>query len=455
VSDALRLVSDYAAQFLGTLDERPVGSRASLEELREALGGPLPSEGDDEAQVVAELIAAADPGVVGTQTGRYFGFVVGGATPAGMAADWLTTAWDQNGFSVVSSPAAAAVEEVTAAWLADLLQLPPGVASGFVTGAQGANTTALAAARGHVLAGAGWDVARNGLHGAPPVRLVVGAERHVTIDRSFRLLGLGTGTAIVVPADDQGRMRAAPLREVLGDARVPTIVCAQAGNVNTGAIDPLDEIADACERVGAWLHVDGAFGLWAGASPRFRHLVAGVERADSWATDAHKWLNVPYDSGLVFCRHPEAQGAAMVLAASYLQRADGRSPSDFVPEASRRARGFAIWATLRALGRDGVAELVDRCCNHARRFADRLGSEPGAEILNDVVLNQVLVRFGDDDEITREVVRRVQADGTCWLGGTDWQGRAAMRISVSSFRTTEADVDRSVDAILAAATATV
>jgi glutamate/tyrosine decarboxylase-like PLP-dependent enzyme len=399
------------------------------------------------------LIAAAEPGIVGTQTGRYFGFVVGSALPAAVAADWLSTTWDQDAFSVVLSPAGAAVEAVAAGWLADLLGLPQDVASGFVTGAQGANTTALAAARQHVLAEAGWDVGRDGLFGAPPVRVLVGDQRHVTIDRSLRLLGLGTAVVEPVPADDQGRMRADALREALTTAERPTIVCAQVGNVNTGAFDPLDEIADACTEAGAWLHVDGAFGLWAAASPRFRHLVQGCERADSWATDAHKWLNVPYDCGVVFCRHPESHGAAMAVAASYLQRADGRSPSDWVPESSRRARGFAVWAALRSLGRAGVADLVERCCDHARTFADLLGSEPGVEILNEVVLNQVLVRFGDDDATTREVVRRVQEDGTCWLGGTDWQGRAAMRISVSSFRTTREDVERSVGAILEAAVA--
>jgi glutamate/tyrosine decarboxylase-like PLP-dependent enzyme len=379
--------------------------------------------------------------------------VVGSALPAAVAADWLSTAWDQNAFSVVLSPAGAAVEAVAAGWVADLLGLPEGVASGFVTGAQGANTTALAAARQHVLAEAGWDVGRDGLFGAPPVRVLVGDQRHVTIDRSLRLLGLGTAAVELVPADDQGRMRSDALGEALTAGAGPTIVCAQVGNVNTGAFDPLDEIADACTEAGAWLHVDGAFGLWAAASPRFRHLAEGCERADSWATDAHKWLNVPYDCGVVFCRHPESHGAAMAVAASYLQRADGRSPSDWVPESSRRARGFAVWAALRSLGRAGVADLVERCCDHARTFADLLGSEPGVEILNEVVLNQVLVRFGDDDETTREVVRRVQEDGTCWLGGTDWQGRAAMRISVSSFRTTTEDVERSVAAILEAAAA--
>jgi len=453
IDDVLRLTADYAAQFHRTLDERPVGARASFDELRAALGGPLPVAGADDEQVVAELITGGEPGVVGTQTGRYFGFVIGSALPASVAADWLATAWDQNGFSVALSPVAAALEQVAADWLVAMLGLPEGVSSGFVTGAQGANTTALAAARGHVLAAAGWDVGRDGLNGAPRVRVLAGAERHVTVDRSLRLLGLGTSGLEVVPADEQGRMRADALREALGAGQGPTIVCAQAGNVNTGASDPLAEIADVCSAAGAWLHVDGAFGLWAAASPRYRHLVAGHERADSWATDAHKWLNVPYDCGLVFCRHPEAHGEAMAVAASYLQRADGRSPSDWVPESSRRARGFATWAALKALGRDGVADLVDRCCAHASRFAELLGAEPGIEILNDVVLNQVLVRFGDDDETTRETVRRVQEDGTCWLGGTDWQGRAAMRISVSSFRTTAEDVERSATAILDAANA--
>jgi len=448
LKDLLGPTADYAAQFLATLDERPVAARASVDELVEALGGPLPAEGIEAAQVLAELIAGAEPGVVGSQTGRYFGFVTGSALPASMAADWLATVWDQNGLSTVSSPAAAAVEEVAAGWLTRLLGLPEGVSSGFVTGAQGANTTALAAARQHVLAQAGWDVGRDGLNGAPRIRILVGGERHVTIERSLRLLGLGTASVELVAADDQGRMQAAALRDALRNAAEPTIVCAQAGNVNTGASDPFAAIAEACDAVGAWLHVDGAFGLWAAASPRFKHLVEGVALADSWATDAHKWLNVPYDCGIVFCRHPDAHAGAMAVAASYLQRAEGRSPSDWVAEASRRARGFAVWAALRTLGRNGVAELIERCCDHATTFASVLGAEPDVEILNEVVLNQVLVRFREDDDVTREVVRRVQADGTCWLGGTDWQGRAAMRISVSSFRTTAEDVERSAAAIL-------
>jgi glutamate/tyrosine decarboxylase-like PLP-dependent enzyme len=453
VDGVLGLAAGHAARFLDSLDERPVRAEQGFDELREALAGPLPDSGLPDEEVVAELVARAEPGLVGTQTGRYFGFVIGSALPAAVAADWLASAWDQNAFNVTLSPAAAAFESVAAEWLADLLCLPPGVSSGFVTGAQGANTTALAAARQHVLARAGWDVAQDGLAGSPPIRVLAGAERHVTIDRSLRLLGLGTSCLEVVPADGQGRMRADALLDALARAEGPAIVCAQAGNVNTGAFDPMAEIVDACRQAGAWVHVDGAFGLWAAASPAYRHLVAGCEHADSWATDAHKWLNVPYDCGVVFCREPEAHGQAMAVAAAYLQRTDGRSPSDWVPESSRRARGFAVYAALRSLGRRGVADLVGRCCDQARLFADLLGAEEGVEILNDVVLNQVLVRFGDDDETTREVVRRVQEDGTCWLGGTEWQGRTAMRISVSSFRTTRGDVERSVEAILRAAAA--
>ena len=311
--------------------------------------------------------------------------------------------------------------------------------------------TALAAARHEVLRRAGWDVAADGLQGAPRLRVVVGEERHVTVDRALRLLGIGLSQLVVVPADEQGRMRADAVRAALAADATSTIVCAQAGNVNTGAFDPFAEIADAAADAGAWLHVDAAFGLWAAASPRHRELVAGVERADSWATDAHKWLNVPYDCGLVICADPAAHASATALEAAYLVRADGaRDNSAWAPEASRRARGFAVWAALASLGRSGVADLVERCCAYARLFAGRLGAEPGVAILNDVVLNQVLVRFGDDDELTRAVVARVQEEGTCWLGGTTWQGRAAMRISVSSWRTSADDVERSAAAILAA-----
>jgi glutamate/tyrosine decarboxylase-like PLP-dependent enzyme len=441
-------VAGYAADFLDTLDERPVAPEADVEQLIQALGGPLPEEGVDPRAVVAALVEDAGPGIVGIPSGRYFGFVIGGAVPAAVAADWLTSVWDQNAGLYVGGPSAAVVEEVCRGWLAELLGLPPDVSVAYVTGCQMAHVTALAAARHHVLAQAGWDVAQDGLAGAPPIRVVVGAKRHVTIDRALRLLGIGAVSLEVVPVDDQGRMRVDELR--LGDG--PTIVCGQAGEVNTGAFDDLDAIADIAAEAGAWFHVDGAFGLWAAASPQLRHLLRGSERADSWATDGHKWLNVPYDSGLAFCAHPEAHRAAMSVTASYLVHAEDqrhRDQVDWTPEFSRRARGFPIYAAIRSLGRAGIVEMIERCCAHAQRFAEVLEAG-GATVLNDVVLNQVLVRIGDGER-TRETIARVQREGTCWLGGTDWNGEHAMRISVSNFRTTADDVDRSAAAIFAAA----
>jgi len=454
---ALEAAAAHATQFLRGLGERPVAATAGAAELLARLGGPLPDGPADPAEVVAQLAKLADDGLVASAGPRYFGFVVGGSLPAALAADWLAAAWDQNAGLFVLGPAAAAAEEVAAGWLTELLRLPPTVSTGFVTGGLMANFTGLAAARNHVLAGAGWDVERDGLHGAPPVEVVVGAERHVTVDIALRYLGLGSGRLRVVPADDQGRMRADALPEVLAACQGPTIVCAQAGNVNTGAFDPLAAVCAAAREREAWVHVDGAFGLWAAASPALRHLVEGVELADSWATDAHKWLNVPYDSGLAFVAHPDAHRAAFAKVASYFVtgQAQERDPDAFTAEASRRARGFPVWAALRSLGRSGVAELVERSCGQARRFAEALGAAGGVEVLNQVVLNQVLVRFpdpgGDHDGRTREVIRRVQADGTLWLGGTTWHGMGAMRISVSNWSTSDADVDRSVAAILTAA----
>ena len=450
----LGLTAEYAARFLATLDERPVKPTASVEELRETLGGPLPEGGLDAAQVVAELIEAAEPGVMAMPAGRFFGFVLGGALPAAIAADWLTSAWDQNAGLIGPAPSAGVVEEVALEWLRELLMLPGGVSAGFVTGCQMAHMTALAAARHRVLERAGWDLMRDGLQGAPRIRILVGEERHVTVDRALRYLGIGAAQIEPLPADEQGRMRADLLPDALASGELPTIVCAQVGNVNTGSCDDVVAVADAVEGTGAWLHIDGAFGLWAAASPRFRHLVAGCERADSWATDAHKWLNVPYDSGIAFCADTEAHRAAMSVRASYLEQVDAdaaRDQMDWNPEFSRRARGFPIYAAIRALGREGIAAMVERCCDHAARFAQLLGAEPGVEILNDVVLNQVLVRFGDDDALTQAAVKAVQEDGTCWLSGTIWQGKAAMRISVSNWRTTEDDVRRSAGAILAGA----
>jgi glutamate/tyrosine decarboxylase-like PLP-dependent enzyme len=457
---ALEAAAAHAARYLRGLPERPVAAWAGAAELRQRLGGPLPDGPADPAEVVAELATLADDGLVASAGPRYFGFVVGGSLPAALAADWLTAAWDQNAGLFALGPAAATVEEVAAGWLTDLLGLPASVTTGFVTGGQMANVSGLAAARHHVLATAGWDVERDGLAGAPPIEVVVGAERHVTIDAALRLLGLGSGRVRVVGADDQGRMDAAALAEALAASQGPAIVCAQAGNVNTGAVDPLAAICEAAHARGAWVHVDGAFGLWAAASPARRHLVAGAEQADSLATDAHKWLNVPYDSGLVFVAHPEAHRAAFSTVAGYLTPgATGeRDPDAYTPEFSRRARGFPVWAALRSLGRSGVADLVERCCGHAGRFAAALGAADGVEVLNEIVLNQVLVRFpdpgGDHDGRTREVIRRVQAGGTLWLSGTTWHGMAAMRISVSNWSTSDADVDRSVAAILAAAAET-
>jgi len=450
--ELFRQVADHAADFVATLDTRPVRPVADVESLTAALGGPLPERGAAPEDVVAALVEAADPGLVAIPSGRYFGFVIGGAVPAAVAADMLASVWDQNAGLYVAGPAAAVVEEVCRGWLAELLGLPSGVSVAYVTGCQMAHVTALAAALHKVLADAGWDVAAKGLAGGPAITVVVGAKRHVTVDRALRLLGIGAASLAVVGADDQGRMRVDELRALLASTSGPTIVCAQAGEVNTGAFDAIDEIADAVAGTGAWLHVDGAFGLWAAASPELRHLVRGSERADSWTTDGHKWLNVPYDSGFAFCAHPDAHRAAMGVTAAYLAHTDDkreRDEMDWTPEFSRRARGFAVYAALRSLGRSGVAELVERCCRHARRFAAELDAA-GATILNDVVLNQVLVRFGDGER-TRRVIAAVQDDGTCWLGGTEWDGEHAMRISVSSWRTTDEDVERSVGAILAAA----
>jgi glutamate/tyrosine decarboxylase-like PLP-dependent enzyme len=452
--EELGIVFDHAARFIQSLPERPVRPEAAVAELRTELGLPLQPESIPAADVIRDLIAAAEPGLMGTTSPRFFGFVIGGTTPVALAADWLTTLWDQNAGLYASAPAASVAEETAARWLVDVLGLPPGTSTGFVTGGQMANFTCLAAARDHVLAEAGWDVERDGLQGAPRIRVIAGEERHSTIDRALRYLGLGETTARLVPADEQGRMRPDALEETLVEEDAPTIVCAQAGNVNSGSFDPLRPICEMSRQAGAWVHVDGAFGLWAAASPRLAHLLDGHDLADSWATDGHKWLNVPYDSGFAFCARPEAHRRAMQVHASYLIHAEDaeRDPMDWNPEFSRRARGFAVYAAMRALGRGGITEMIERGCDNARRFADRLATADGVEVLNEVVLNQVLVAFGDDER-TQEVVRRVQADGTCWLSGSRWRGRAVMRISVSNWATTADDVDRSVGAILAAAEA--
>jgi glutamate/tyrosine decarboxylase-like PLP-dependent enzyme len=443
-----------AAAWLDSLPERPVGADPDPAALAAGLGGPLPERGLRPIEVVERLAAAAEPGLVASPGPRYFGFVIGGSLPAAMAADLLATAWDQNAGMWAASPAAAAAEEVAGRWVLEALGLPLGASVGFVSGGQMASFTGLAAARNAQLARAGWDVEADGLAGAPPLRVLVSEEIHVSVLAALRMLGLGARTAVRVPADEQGRMLADALGLALAEGEGPAIVCAQAGHVNSGAVDPLEPIADRCAEAGAWLHVDGAVGLWAAASPALAETMAGLARADSWAADAHKWLNVPYDSGIAIVAHPEAHRAAMTLSADYLVAGDGARRDGFAwaPEASRRARGFAVWAALRSLGRAGLVDLVERCRAGARAMAERLGAAPGVEVLNEVVLNQVLVRFAppgrDADALTRAVVSRVQREGTCWLGGTLWRGAAAMRVSVSNWSTGEEDVARSAAAIL-------
>ncbi len=446
--DVFAAAAQAMARFRSTVDERPVAPRVDFDTIRDGFGTTLPLDPSPPQVVLDDLIKAADPGITATVGPRYFGFVIGGALESATAADMVALGWDQPAFNATTSLAGIAVEQVAGRWAKELLGIPEGASVGFVTGAQEANTVGLAAARLHVLKEHGWDVAQDGLHGAPRIRIVVGDERHSTIDRTLRLLGLGTNSAVHVRTDGNGAIDVGHLEEALAEADGPTIVCLQSGNVNTGACDDLERSCSVAHARGAWVHVDGAFGLWAAASPAFRHLTKGIELADSWGCDAHKWLNVPYDSGLAFVSRPDVHADAMSMVAAYLvgfgQGTAGGS--DFVLGASRRARGFAVWAAIRELGASGVADLVDRTCALANRFADQLG-EAGAEIANEVVLNQVLVGFGDD-ETTDAVIDRVQRDGTCWMGGTTWRGRKYMRISVSNHTTTEADVDRSVEAIL-------
>ncbi|WP_051324279.1 pyridoxal phosphate-dependent decarboxylase family protein [Candidatus Solirubrobacter pratensis] len=431
-ADLLARASEHAVAFLEGLPERHAGAVADPEALRIALS----AEGVDAATVIDDLVAAVEPGLVASPGPRYFGFVTGGVLPAALAADWLTAAWDQNAGLYATSPAAAVAEEVAAGWLLDVLGLPAGAGVGMVTGAQMANFTCLAVARDEVLRRAGWDVARDGLNGAPRIDVVVGEEAHTTIFRALRMLGLGEPRR--VPVDGQGAIDARPLARVDG----PAIVCAQAGNVNSGAFDPFGAIADACGE-NVWLHVDGAFGLWAAASPARRGLVRDAERADSWAVDAHKWLNVPYDSGLAIVADREAHARTFALTAAYLIASGRREPASLVPESSRRARGFAVYAALRALGRDGLGELVDRCCEHAAHMAALL-AHGGLEIRNEVVLNQVVVDLPEDR------IAAIQDEGTLWASGTVWRGRPSLRISVSGWPTTSEDIERAAEAILAA-----
>jgi glutamate/tyrosine decarboxylase-like PLP-dependent enzyme len=434
-----------AARYLEELPLRPVPPAAAAVASLGALDVPMPEQGTDARAVLAELDAAVSPATMAMAGPRFFGFVIGGALPAPLAASVLAAAWDQNSARHDVTPGTSAVEEVALRWVAEALRLPRGTAGGFVTGATVANFTALAAARHALLASAGWDVEACGLYGAPELTVVVGAEAHPSVFKALAMLGLGRERVVIVPVDGQGRMRAGALPQLPSRS----IVCLQAGNVNTGAFDPAAELVPRAHEAGAWVHVDGAFGLWARASGELGALAAGLEGADSWATDAHKWLNVPYDSGVALVRDEGALRAAMGMTAAYLPQGARRDPADFTPELSRRARGVEVWAALRALGRAGLADLVERCCRHARRFAGGL-RDAGYRVLNEVVLNQVLVSFGDADR-TRRVIAALQADGTCWCGPTVWQGETAMRISVCSWATTEEDVERSLEAMRRAA----
>ena len=442
---ALDRAHAHTLEWLASLDKRPVPPQASIEEVIAALGTELPEHGTPAEDVVDLLATACDPGLTAIPSGRFFGFVIGGTHPAALATDWLVSAWDQNSGLRRLTPAHSAVEDLASAWLLDLLGLPAGSAVGFVTGATMSNFTGLAAGRDAVLRRTGWDVVEHGLQGAPRVRVLVGAERHDTVDLALRYLGLGVPETVAV--DDQGRVRADALMAALeaGDGG-PTVVALQAGNVHSGAFDPFDEVVGVAHEAGAWVHVDGAFGLWAAASPSYRHLVHGVDRADSWTTDAHKTLNVPYDSGLVIVRDPAALRASMGMHGDYLIHDEAGEPFDKVPEISRRGRALPVWAVLRGLGRSGVTALVDRLCRHATAFAAGLQEIPGVEVVNEVVFTQVCATFGSDER-TDEVVRLMLEDGEAWMTGSTWRGQKVLRISVSNWSTTDDDVARSLAAV--------
>jgi glutamate/tyrosine decarboxylase-like PLP-dependent enzyme len=442
MKELLAETADRAARYLAGVSDRPVAPSQTAVARLEEIGGALPELPRDPQQVLALLDDVGSPATVASTGGRYFGFVIGGSLPASLAANWLAGAWDQNAAMQVMSPVAAKLEDIVLDWMVDLLGLPRGSGAGFVTGTTMANFTAMAAARSALLRHAGWNVEEDGLFGAPPIHVVVGEEVHVSLLKALSLLGMGRSRVTRVPVDGQGRMRADALPVL--DER--TLVCIQAGNVNTGAFDPAGELCARAHEKGAWVHIDGAFGMWAAVSPQYASLVAGTEEADSWAIDCHKWLNVPYDSAIAIVREPKHLQAAMSLSAAYLTPGTGREPWHYAPEASRRARAVELWAAIYSLGRSGVREMIERNCHQAKLFAEQLRAA-GFAVLNDVVLNQVLVSFGSDEE-TRRVIAGVQADGTCWCGGTHWQGKAAMRISVSNWSTTDEDVERSAAAII-------
>ncbi len=447
-STLLTRAAELAIRYVSLASERGVGPTEAAVAALQKFHEPFPESGCDPEKLLAVLDEIGSPATVMTTGGRYFGFVNGGTLPASLAANWLAGAWDQNAALRVMSPVAAELEEIVIRWVCEALGLPSDCAGGLVTGATMANFTSLAAARYALLAREGWNVVEDGLFHAPPIEVMAGAEVHASLLKALNMLGLGRKRVSLVEVDERGRMRAEKLPKLSRN----TIVCIQAGNVNTGAFDPAASICEAAHERGAWVHVDGAFGLWAGASPKYRHLLNGFEKADSWATDAHKWPNVSYDCGLAIVRDAEALRACMGLSAAYLTPGTKREPMYHTPESSRRARGVELWAALKSLGRSGLAELVERTCAHAHRFAAGLRAA-GCDVLNEVVINQVLVSFGDAPK-TQEVIRRVQEEGTCWCSGTVWQGKTAMRISVSSWVTTDDDVERSLTAILRAARAT-
>jgi glutamate/tyrosine decarboxylase-like PLP-dependent enzyme len=443
VRKLLENTAQRAIAYLEGLESRGVAPTPEAVAKLSALDQALPPEPDKPETVLKLLDELCSPATMAMAGPRFFGFVIGGSLPVTLAANWMAGAWDQNTAFYNITPGTALLELVALRWLLNLFGLPETSGGAFVTGATLANFSALAAARHGVLTSAGWNVEAEGLFGAPPITVIVGAEVHPSVIKSLGLLGLGRSRLVKVPVDGQGRMRAEALPAISG----PTIVIAQAGNVNTGAFDPFSEVCERAHRAGAWVHVDGAFGLWAATAPSTRNLIAGMDQADSWATDLHKWLNVPYDSGVAFVREADSLRAAMAITAEYLPSASPfRAPSDFTPELSRRARGVEVWAALRTLGRKGVSDLIERSCHQARRFAEGLQAA-GYKVLNDVVLNQVLVSFGDADT-TNRVIADIQTDGTCWCGGTVWQGQTAMRISVSSWATTDEDVEISLEAMV-------
>ena len=448
----LKRAAEIAAEYIESFDHHDVSGESDPETLRKRLQKDLTDDGLPPLQVINELAEDAHDGLLNSAGGRFFGWVIGGAIPASIAADWLTSAWDQNAAAYACSPSSAIIEEVVADWLKDLLALPQQASYAFVTGCQMAHFTALSAARHKVLADRGWSVEQQGLAGSPPIRVLVG-EHHETLLRALRHLGIGTDAVVQVDMDGDGRIDVGALKtELEKNLDMPTIVSLAAGDLNRGAFDPFDDVIDIAHAHNAWVHIDGAFGLWVAASPRYRHLVKGIERADSWATDAHKWLNVPYDSGIAFVADPESHKTAMTIPAPYKVEVENvRDQIEWGPEWSRRARGIPLYAALRTLGRNGVAEMIERSCDLTREFVEKLGELPGVEVLTQPIINQGLVRFldpgGDHDVRTDEVIARINATGEAWFGPTQWQGKRVMRISLSNFRTTGDDIERALDAI--------